>query len=106
MAHRKYRLSRRAIADLEEIAEYLGNHSPKASGRVIQALYRTFDSLSKSPEIGTSMHNMRPGLRMLVPSKPAANYIIFFYAERPGILISDVIHAARNWEGLFSSGKR
>jgi toxin ParE1/3/4 len=101
-----YRLSRRAIADLEQISDYLGEQNPSAADRVIDELFRTFDALAAYPKIGTSLDDLRLELRMFVPSKPAASYVVFYYPVPDGVMISGVIHAARDWIGMFSSGER
>ena len=41
-----------AKADLQEIAEYVGNDSPDAARRVIARLYETFERLGEQPSIG------------------------------------------------------
>jgi plasmid stabilization system protein ParE len=43
---KSFRLSRRALNDLEEIAEYLGHHSPTAAARVLEKLLEAFDTTS------------------------------------------------------------
>ena len=79
MATSVYRLAQRAIADLKQISEYLGQRSPSAADRVIDELFRSFDRLAINPEMGMSLDQLRAELRMLVPSKPAANYLVFYY---------------------------
>ncbi len=43
---------------------------------------------------------------MFVPAKPASNYVVFFYAVPDGIMVSTVVHSARDWTGMFLSGDR
>jgi toxin ParE1/3/4 len=102
MATPRYRLARRVVADLERIADYIGERNPAAADRVIHELFRTFDSLAVNPELGASMDDLRPGLRMIVPSSPAANYLIFYRIVSDGVSVSNVIHAARDWVALMS----
>jgi plasmid stabilization system protein ParE len=106
MAPQQFRLSRQAIADLEGISEYLGKRSPAAADRVIDALFETFDALAVSRELGTRLENLRSGLRMFVPLRPADKYVVFYYLVPDGVMISDVVHSARNWFDLFSRGER
>jgi toxin ParE1/3/4 len=106
MARPIYRLSRLAVSDLEQIADYLGERNPTAADRVIDELFRSFDALSTDPGIGMSLEELRPELRMLMPTKPAASYLIFYYKVPDGVLVSRVLHAARDWMGMFSSGER
>ncbi len=106
MAAPKYRLARRAISDLEQISDYLGQRNPSAADRVVDELFRAFDLLAISPEMGISLDELRPQLRMFLPSKPAANYLVFYYVVPDGVMVSGVIHSARDWIGMFSRGER
>jgi toxin ParE1/3/4 len=45
-------------------------------------------------------------VRIFTPSRPARNYVVFFYPHPDGIEISDVIRAAQDWEELFARGDR
>jgi plasmid stabilization system protein ParE len=102
----RYRLARQVIADLEGIADYLGRRSPSASDRVMDELLRAFESLAHNPEAGTNVDHVRPQLRLLVPSNPSANYLVFYYVVTDGVMISSIIHAARDWIGMFDRGER
>jgi toxin ParE1/3/4 len=106
MASRRYRISRRARADLDSIASYLAAASSIAARRVLLELEATFQSLARDPEIGTRRHDLHPNIRIFVPSRPASNYVVFYYPCPDGIEISDVVHAARDWIGMFSTGER
>ena len=106
MARRRYRLSHQALADLEEIADHLGDQNASAADRVLEELLRTFQSLAANPELGTRREDLYSGIRLFVPPKPAGNYAVFYYPVSDGVEVSDVIHAARDWVGLFSRGER
>src|SRR4051812_37008641 len=106
MAARTYRLSSQAARDLEDIADYLGDRSIDAADRVLDELTRCFKLLARNPDIGTGLDEVRPGLRRFVPSRPAANYSIFFYRSAEGVIISDVVHSARDWVGMLTRGER
>src|SRR5687768_16677832 len=103
---RRYRLSRRAIADLEQIADDIRSHNPTAAKKVLKALQDSFQFVATNPRVGTSREDLRPGLRFVIPSRPANNYVVFFYPTANGIEVSDVIHAARNWADMFIRGER
>ena len=105
MSLNRYRLSRHATVDLEQIADYLGDRSPAAADRVIDTLFRTFDALTSNPEIGTSLDHLRADLQMFVPDRPADRYVVFYYRVPDGILIAGVIHSARDWLGMFMRGE-
>jgi len=103
----RYRLSRQADADLDDIADYVAAETPRAALRILDTLREAFRILAVSPEIGTLRDDLMPNLRIFSPKRPASNYIIFYYLlPDGGIEISDVLHAARDWVSLFSSGQR
>ena len=106
MAARRYHLSRRARADLDAISTYLAERSPGAARRVLTELRDTFQLLARNPQIGTRRDDLYPNVRIFTPSRPASNYLVFFYPRPDGVEISDVIHAARDCEGMFARGER
>jgi plasmid stabilization system protein ParE len=106
MAARRYYLSRRARADLDSIAHYLAERNPKAARRVLTELRNTFQLLATSPESGTRRDDLHPNVRLFTPSPPARNFVVFFYPHPDGVEISDIIHAAQDWEGMFDRGER
>jgi toxin ParE1/3/4 len=106
MAAGRFHLSRRARADLDFIADSLAERSPDAARRVLTELRETFQALAQNPQIGTRRDDLHPNVRLFTPSRPASNYVIFFYPRPDGVEISDVIHAARDWEGAFERGER
>jgi plasmid stabilization system protein ParE len=101
MATNGYRISRAATADLESISDYLAERSPVVADRVIDALNDTFRLIAHDREIGTSLTNLRPGLRMSIGAKPADKYIVFYYVVSDGVMISRVLHSARDWSPLL-----
>jgi toxin ParE1/3/4 len=106
MSTRRYRLSPQALADLKEIAGYLGQRSSAAASTVLEALQQTFRTLADDPELGERRDDLHPGIRMFVPAKPAQRYVVFYYFRESTLEISDVIHSARDWVGLFAQGER
>jgi toxin ParE1/3/4 len=101
MVTKGYRVSRAAFADLDSISDYLAEGSLAAADRVIDALSDTFRSIAHDREIGTSLTNLRPGLRMSMGAKPADKYVVFYYVESDGVMISRVLHSARDWSPLL-----
>jgi toxin ParE1/3/4 len=106
MPSRRFYLSYRARADLDSIADYLAERNPDAARRVLLELQNTFMTLALNPEMGSRRDDLHPNIRMFTPSRPARNYVVFYYPRAGGIEISDVIHAARDWAGMFSRGER
>lgn len=106
MATRKYLLSRQARADLDSITNYLAQKNRTAARRVLLELLRTFEFLAENPDCGTHRDDLFPNARLFSPSRPASNYVVFFYPISEGVEISDVVHAAQDWEGMFLRGER
>jgi toxin ParE1/3/4 len=106
MTSRTYRLTNQALADLDEIGDFLSSRRSSAANHVLDELKSTFRSLAANPEIGAIRNDLHLGLRMFVPAKPANNYVVFFSFIPNGVLITDVIHAARNWTAMFRRGER
>ena len=79
MAARTFRLTNQALLDLDEIGVFLRERSPSAAIRVLDELAGTFKMLAANPEIGTKRDDLHAGLRMFSPSKPANNYVVFFF---------------------------
>jgi len=102
----RYRLSRRADRDLDEILEYVADRSPDAAVRILEALEETFRLLASSPLIGTLREDLRPNLRVFRSKRPADKYLVFFYPLSDGVEISTVIHGARDYLGMFLRGER
>jgi plasmid stabilization system protein ParE len=73
---------------------------------VIDELFRAFDALANNPETGMNIDHVRPNLRLLLLSKPAANYLVFYYVVADGVMISAIIQGARDWIGMFARGER
>jgi toxin ParE1/3/4 len=106
MARRIFRLTNQALADLDTIGDYLRGRNPSAAIRVIDELKSTLKSLAANPEIGLKRDDLHSGLRIFSPSKPANNYVVFYSIIPDGVLVTDIIHAARDWPDLFRRGER
>ncbi len=102
----KFRLSRQARSDLEGIADYLAKSNPDAAERVLDTLLEAFEFLGENPLAGVARDDLHPHLRMFVPRRPATSFVVFYYPLRDGIEVSDVIHAAQDWIGMFEQGER
>lgn len=101
MSERRYRLTVRALSDLDGIASYIGERDVAAADRVIEVLVGCFATLAENPEIGTKRDDLRSGVRVFSPPSPAHNYVVVFYEARFGVEIDSVIHGARDWPELI-----
>ncbi len=105
MAGRGYRLTDRAILDLQEIADYLADLSESAADNVIDALHDTFGAVARDHGIGTSLERYRLGLRMSIGNRPAHKYAIFYRAPGERVMIIRVLHAARDWVAMLADSE-
>ena len=83
----------RALADLEQIQDYLLERNPPAALRMVAVLHTTAESLAEMP------HRGRPGRwqgtrELIVPDTP---YLIPYRVRGEVIEILRVFHGARQW---------
>lgn len=81
--------SRRADAEIEEIAAYLAEHSEPAAARFLEVLHRAQRQLSEFPNSGVP--GPVPGTRRLV----VGDYIVSYRRRGGGVEIFAVRHASR-----------
>lgn len=91
------RLSRRANADLDAIADYIGHQNPAAAVSELGRLLEKFWLLADHPLLGERREELRPGLR----SFPCGNYVIFYRPRTDGIEVLAVVHGARDIGAVF-----
>lgn len=94
-------LSAQSRADMDEIAETIGQHSLVAAERIIDRLIGRMKLLRDHPLIGHPRNDLRPGLRSLRCGK----YVILHRSHSDGVGISRIVHHSRNLialEGLES----
>jgi addiction module RelE/StbE family toxin len=93
----RVRWTRRALAALDGIAEYIALDSPAASRRIVGRVQDAVATLNRHPAMG------RPGRvagtrELVIPGTP----LIVPYRVRDGSLeILAVIHVARRWPDEF-----
>jgi toxin ParE1/3/4 len=81
--------SRRAAAEIDEIAAYLEEHNPPAAERFLAALERAQQQLAQFPNSGAP--GIRPGTRRLA----IGNYIASYRRRGADVEIFAVRHARR-----------
>jgi toxin ParE1/3/4 len=92
-----YRFSEDAVTDLEEIFDYLGNHSVEAAGKLFDRIRQRAKLISRFPEAGKSYDDLIPGLKGFVVD----NYIAFYIRSGEGIEILRVISGYRDLKSIF-----
>ncbi len=87
-----------AVADLEEIGDFIHQDSPAAAMRFIadlrQRCARILDAPhggSPRPELGNEMRALRFG-----------RYVIFYDVEDELVMVQRVLHSARDIAGIFN----
>jgi toxin ParE1/3/4 len=83
--------------DLEEILEYLDNHSPSAANRFAKLFQEMTEALARMPEMGRSREELASGLR----SFTIGNYVLFYRPMEDGIQAIRIAHGSRDLPSLF-----
>ena len=85
----KFRLSRRAEADLLGIGKFtLREWGKSQAARYIAELETCCQMLADNPALGRPCDHVRPGLRRHEHGK----HVLFYRQERNGILVSRILH--------------
>ncbi len=95
----RFRITRRARADLHGIWDYIGveNDNPAAAEKQVATLYDKFVLLAQHPLMGQQRDDLRSGLRAFA----AGHYVILYYAMKDGIEVIGVVHGAQDIESLL-----
>lgn len=92
------RPSRRAASDLAEIADYtileFGIEQARRYRDQFQACFR---SVLDNPLLGSSAEEVAPGLRRIRQQA----HVVFYRAERDGVLVMRVLHHSMDFERQF-----
>jgi plasmid stabilization system protein ParE len=90
-----------AEEDLNEIVDYLLEHSINAANKFIDELDGLEESLSMFPELGTLARDKKlrnKGYRMFVIS----DYLLFYTIRNHFVYVMRIIHAKRNYLPLLN----
>ncbi len=92
----EYRLTRRALADLETIADYSIDHwGPRQTQAYLEKLEDRFAWLAQNPDLGKVRDDIATGYR----SFPEGAHVIFYVLLEDAIAIIGVLHAAMDVTG-------
>ncbi len=86
-----------AQIDIEEIVDYLDDHSPAAADRFAKQFRERTQSLAMMPEMGRTREELGVGLRSFTMGK----YVLFYRLIEGGIEIVRLAHGSRDLPGLF-----
>jgi toxin ParE1/3/4 len=87
-----------ALADLEEIAEYVAARNPKAAARLVARLKEQAWNLAGQPAMGRAREELAPKLR----SFPVDRYVLFYRPLEGGIEVARVLHGMRDIDAIFA----
>jgi toxin ParE1/3/4 len=93
----RYRISRQAEQDLEDIWVYTAQNDEVAADLLIATILDKFPMLAKFPDMGKKRDDLLEGLRSF-PVKP---YIIFYSRTSDRIEIVRVLHQSRDIDNEF-----
>jgi len=85
----RYRVSRKAIRDLDGIWYSLAKNSEAAAARQLDRFHDVFSKLASQPRMGRARSDIAPEMRSFVVD----DYLIFYEVASPGVRI------VRVWDG-------
>ncbi|HWW01008.1 MAG TPA: type II toxin-antitoxin system RelE/ParE family toxin [Candidatus Acidoferrum sp.] len=86
--------------DLMHHAEWIALDNPEAARRFLDAAFRSFEFLAKSPEAGPRArlkHARLRDVRFWVLPPPFNRWLVFYRLESQHIVILRVLHNAQDW---------
>jgi toxin ParE1/3/4 len=92
----RLRYTRPALADLDEVLDYIATHSPRGARRVQARIQTIIDLLLLHRHIGTRTND--PTIRRRTTSPYP--YLVFYEATDEEIIIHAVRHGARDPSGV------
>lgn len=94
----RYHLSELALADLDQIWEFIAQDNPAAARNIISRILDACDKLAEFPGMGAACEELTVRMR----SYPVKPYLIFYFPRDGGVDVARVIHSARNLPSQFS----
>jgi len=89
----KYRLTRRASRDVDEIWAYIAQDNPVAAGRMLDAFVATFESIATNPKAG---HTRTEVTTSPVLFRRVREYQIIYDPRKRPVQIIAVLHGRRD----------
>ena len=93
----EYRLTRTALKDLREIADYIALERPRSANQLLAEMHDTMVLLAANPEMG----RLRPEFPRQLHSFPVGNYMIFYRVLKSSVRVIRVLNGARDTRGMF-----
>ncbi|MCR6645340.1 MAG: type II toxin-antitoxin system RelE/ParE family toxin [Terricaulis sp.] len=96
---KRFRLTPRALADLDEIADYsLAAWGPAQTLRYLRDLDKRFAWLAENPLLGTAREELGAGYRCFRQGA----HLVFYVIKEDEVIIIGVPHRARDVDAYFS----
>jgi toxin ParE1/3/4 len=93
------RLSPYVPRDLEEIANYIAQDSPRHALSVVRRLRAAFAEIAKQPQL----YRLRPELARDARIAPIGSYLILFRIRDSTVRIERVIHGSRDLISILTN---
>jgi plasmid stabilization system protein ParE len=87
----RVRLSPLVPGDLEEIADYIAEDSPRQAVRVLRALHAKIKQIAKQPRL----YQLRPEIGEEARLASVGQYVILFRIRKDVVRIERVVHGSR-----------
>jgi plasmid stabilization system protein ParE len=87
----RLRLSPSVPGDLEEIAEYIAQDSPRHAARMLRLLRARLKEIARNPKI----YRLRPEIGADARLATVGNYVILFRIRQNTVRIERVVHGSR-----------
>jgi plasmid stabilization system protein ParE len=88
----RLRLSPHVPGDLEEIADYIGQDSPRHAIRLLRALRAKMKEIAKQPQLYRLRPELGAGARIAI----VGHYLILFRIHRDAVRIERVVQGSRD----------
>jgi toxin ParE1/3/4 len=93
-----YSLSRTALADLDDIWDYIAQDSSLQADKMQDRIFAACQKVANNTELGRPRPELRSGLR----SFPAKPYTLFYTIDsEEAITVRRIIHYSRDLDALF-----
>ena len=88
----RLRLSPCVSGDLDQIAEYIAQDSPRHAVRMLRLLRARMKEIARNPKI----YRLRPEIGVEARLATVGNYVILFRIREDAVRIERVVHGARD----------
>lgn len=90
--------SESAIADLEEIRDYIAADNPVAAAKLIDDVEEACERFARHPGLGVNRDDLLQGIRLFPVRK---TYVVFYRHTEDAVEIVRVVNARRDFNRLF-----